>query len=72
MINPYETQQKRIAFLALHRDLMGNVGKNIELKAHDELVNKVYEMVDALFEKYQFANGKVEPSITKAEENLPY
>lgn len=68
MANSYGNQQKRIAFLALHRDIIGSLKPHLEIdvKKHEGLVQYVYTVVEALFKKYPM-NGK-EEGIVKTED----
>jgi hypothetical protein len=72
-MTPYEKQQRRIAFLALHRDILGSLKPQMEIdaKKYEGLVQYVYTIVENLFEKYPM-NGKDEAEkITKTDE-VPY
>ncbi len=69
----YENQQKRIAFLAIHRDLMGHIKPqlSIDAKAYEELCELAFVSVENLFKKYLF-NGETKEKITKTNgEDLP-
>lgn len=61
----YENQQKRISFLSLHGHLMENAKKSLSVKEHDDLVSRIYPLVDALFDKYPFNGTDKKESITK-------
>ena len=69
----YENQQKRISFLALHRDIIGSLKPQLEIdvKKHEGLVQYVYTVVDALFEKYPLNGGKDEGEKITKTEDLP-
>lgn len=71
----FENQQKRIAFLALHRDLLGHVKQQIgiDVKGHEELIEVVYAVVESLFAKYPLNEEANAPApITKENgEEMP-
>ena len=72
-MNSFENQQKRISFLALHRDLTGMLKPTVDIdgKRHEELCQYVFTLVENLFAKYPVSQETKAP-ITKANgEDLP-
>ena len=69
-MNGFLNQQKRISFLALHRDLTGMLKPVIDIdgKRHEELCQYVFTLVENLFAKYPVSQEKVKPN----GEELPY
>ena len=70
MANAYENQQKRIAFLSLHRDLIGGLKPVVEIdgKKHEELCKYTFVLVENLFKTYPNTNGKADTPTIKSEE----
>ena len=68
-MNNFEQQQKRIAFLSLHRDLVARLKPitDFTVKDHDGLKEYAYVLMNELFKKYPIAGNKSTTEITKEE-----
>lgn len=70
-MNNYENTQKRIAFLSIHRDLLGYCKQqvNIDAKGYEEICELAYVSMENLFKKYPYINGKINEKPDSADIN---
>ncbi|MEK6882223.1 MAG: hypothetical protein AABY22_21575 [Nanoarchaeota archaeon] len=73
-MNNFENQQKRITFQNIHGKLIDRLKpiQDFTVKDHEGVVEYAYQLVEDLFKRYPYINGKSELKTELKTDEAPY